>query len=79
MRWRPLLLALSLLSGLCAGDTIPVSTTKGVAPALWPGAQVGMQIEVRIVPFQRLRGVSFNPLGQSFTFWPGRRSWKLKG
>ncbi len=33
----------------------------------------------RVLIHRRLRGVTFNPLGQSFGFWPGRRGWTLEG
>jgi peptide/nickel transport system substrate-binding protein len=32
----------------------------------------------RVVIHQRLLGVSFNELGRSFAFWPGRRAWRLQ-
>lgn len=33
----------------------------------------------RVLVHRRLRGVSFNSLGQSYGFWPGRRGWMLEG
>lgn len=32
----------------------------------------------RILVDRRLQGVSFNPLGQAYGFWPGRRGWALE-
>ena len=32
----------------------------------------------RVLYSRRLKGVSFNRLGQSYGFWPGRRGWKLE-
>ena len=32
----------------------------------------------RVLVHRRLHGVIFNPLGQSFAFWPGRRGWTLE-
>jgi len=34
-------------------------------------------ILVRVLADTRLRGVSFNVLGQAYGFWPGKRGWKL--
>jgi ABC-type transport system substrate-binding protein len=31
-----------------------------------------------VLVHRRLHGVVFNPLGQSFAFWPGRRGWVLE-
>jgi peptide/nickel transport system substrate-binding protein len=36
-------------------------------------------IQTRVLVHRRLQGVGFNPLGQSFGFWPGRRGWTLEG
>jgi peptide/nickel transport system substrate-binding protein len=33
--------------------------------------------QARVLMHQRLRGVRFNALGQSYAFWPGRRGWTL--
>jgi peptide/nickel transport system substrate-binding protein len=33
--------------------------------------------QARVFAHRRLRGVSFNLLGQSYGFWPGRRGWTL--
>jgi peptide/nickel transport system substrate-binding protein len=35
--------------------------------------------QTRVFAHRRLRGVTFNLLGQSFGFWPGRRGWTLDG
>ncbi|WP_243383614.1 ABC transporter substrate-binding protein [Geothrix alkalitolerans] len=35
-------------------------------------------ILVRVLADARLRGVSFNVLGQAYGFWPGKRGWKLE-
>ncbi len=35
--------------------------------------------QTRVVASRRLQGMSFNLLGQSFGFWPGRRGWTLEG
>lgn len=32
----------------------------------------------RILYNRRLKGVAFNPLGQSYGFWPGRRGWMME-
>ena len=32
----------------------------------------------RILVHRRLQGVAYNPLGQSYGFWPGRRGWRLE-
>ncbi|MCE1203821.1 MAG: ABC transporter substrate-binding protein [Holophagaceae bacterium] len=32
----------------------------------------------RVLVHRRLRRVTFNPLGQSYGFWPGRRAWNLE-
>lgn len=32
----------------------------------------------RVLVHQRLQGVAFGPLGQTFAFWPGRRGWRLE-
>lgn len=34
-------------------------------------------MQTRVLVHHRLHGVLFNPLGQSFAFWPGRRGWVL--
>jgi peptide/nickel transport system substrate-binding protein len=34
-------------------------------------------IQTRVLVHRRLHGVTFNSLGQSFGFWPGRRGWTL--
>lgn len=34
--------------------------------------------QTRVLVHRRLHGVVFNPLGQSFAFWPGRRGWVLE-
>lgn len=36
-------------------------------------------ILVRVLADARLRGVSFNVLGQAYGFWPGKRGWRLEG
>jgi peptide/nickel transport system substrate-binding protein len=33
--------------------------------------------QVRVLVHRRLKGVSFNTLGQTYGFWPGRRGWRL--
>ena len=33
--------------------------------------------QTRVLVHRRLQGVGFNPLGQSYAFWPGRRGWTL--
>ena len=35
--------------------------------------------QTRVLVHRRLHGVSFNVLGASFGYWPGRRGWKLEG
>ena len=35
-------------------------------------------ILVRVLADTRLRGVSFNVLGQAYGFWPGKRGWRLE-
>lgn len=35
-------------------------------------------ILVRVLADARLRGVSFDVLGQAYGFWPGKRGWKLE-
>lgn len=34
--------------------------------------------QARVIVHRRLRGVTFNALGQTFGFWPGRREWRLE-
>ena len=34
--------------------------------------------QARVIAHRRLKGVSFNLLGNTFGFWPGRRGWRLE-
>jgi len=34
--------------------------------------------QARLLVNRRLKGVDFNPLGQTYAFWPGRRGWRLE-